>query len=66
MATFEKDEPIEAADRPMQTENGGVATAVWAPPEPTLAVAADMLDLDEYEVRVYDMDRNRRLGPFEK
>lgn len=40
---------------------GGVATAVWAPTEPTLAVATDLPDLDEYEVRVYDARRGRRL-----
>ncbi|HQU42948.1 MAG: hypothetical protein B7Z73_01350 [Planctomycetia bacterium 21-64-5] len=33
---------------------GGVATAVWAPPKPTLVVATDFPDQYEYEVRVYD------------
>src|SRR4029079_5829546 len=33
---------------------GGVATAVWAPPTPTLDVVTDLPDQDEYEVRVYD------------
>jgi hypothetical protein len=41
--------------------NGGVATAVWAPSRPTLAVATDLPALDEYEVRVYDTKRGRRL-----
>src|SRR5690242_1298049 len=36
------------------TEEGGVATAVWAPPQPTSTVATDLPDQDEYEVRVYD------------
>ena len=40
---------------------GGVATAVWAPPQPTLAVATDLSDLDEYAVRVYDTKAGRRL-----
>jgi hypothetical protein len=40
---------------------GGVATAVWAPPEPTLAVATDLPDLPEYEVRVFDLRAGRRL-----
>jgi hypothetical protein len=40
---------------------GGVATAVWAPPRLTLMVATDLPDLDEYEVRVYDTRRGRRL-----
>jgi hypothetical protein len=41
--------------------NGGVATAVWAPPRPTLDVAVDLPDQDEYELRVYDTQRHRRL-----
>lgn len=39
----------------------GAVTAVWSPPKPTLAVAADFPDLDEYEVRVYDTRPHRRL-----
>jgi Protein of unknown function (DUF4058) len=42
-------------------ENGGVATAVWAPAQPTLAVESELPDSDEYEVRVYDTKRSRRL-----
>jgi hypothetical protein len=34
---------------------------VWAPAEPTLAVETDLSDFDEYEVRVYDTRRGRRL-----
>lgn len=41
--------------------NGGVATAVWAPARPTLAVETELPDADEYEVRVYDTKRGRRL-----
>ncbi len=60
VATYEKDE----SDHPSAgggNGNGGVATAVWAPPRPTLSVATDLPDLDEYEVRVYDTKRGRRL-----
>jgi Protein of unknown function (DUF4058) len=42
-------------------EEGGVATAVWAPPRPTWEVATDLPDQDEYEVRVYDEEHERRL-----
>ena len=37
-------------------DEGGVAmaTAVWAPQRPTFAVATDLPDQYEYEVRVYD------------
>jgi hypothetical protein len=57
-ATFEEDE----ADFPAsagEDNGGGVATAVWAPTRPTLAVAIDLTD--EYEVRVYDTRHGRRL-----
>ena len=57
VATFEADPRTTA----LRGDDGGVATAVWAPPEPTLAVATDLPDVDEYEVRVYDTRRGRRL-----
>jgi hypothetical protein len=39
----------------------GLATVLWAPAEPTLAVETELADFDEYEVRVYDVGRGRRL-----
>jgi Protein of unknown function (DUF4058) len=60
VATFDKDE----ADPPsvVESDNGrGGATAVWAPPRPTLAVSTDLPDMDAYEVRVYDDDSGQRL-----
>jgi hypothetical protein len=42
-------------------DNRGVATAVWAPSQPTLAVETELPDTDEYEVRVFDTKRGRRL-----
>jgi hypothetical protein len=60
VATFEEGEADDAVAGE-RGEGGGVATAVWAPPRPTLAVATDLGDLDEYEVRVYDTRRGRRL-----
>jgi hypothetical protein len=60
VATYGQDEPAaSAADA--GNGSGGVATAVWAPARPTLAVAADVPDVDEYEVLVYDSKRGRRL-----
>ena len=41
--------------------NGGVAVAVWAPAEPTLAVETELADFDEFEVRVYDASLDQRL-----
>ena len=45
----------------IESSEGGVATAVWAPSQPTLAVETEIADFDEYEVRVYDVDCGRRL-----
>lgn len=60
VAASEADEPALIGAGP--TAAGGVtATAVWTAPEPTLAVATDLPGQDEYEVRVYDTRRHRRL-----
>jgi hypothetical protein len=59
VATYEEDEV--GAPSAGGKGDGGVATAVWAPPQPTLAVVTDLLNVDEYEVRVYDTQSGRRL-----
>jgi hypothetical protein len=41
--------------------NGGIATAVWAPPRPTLTVVTDLPAQDVYEVLVYEEKRHCRL-----
>src|SRR5205085_9429223 len=41
--------------------NGGVATAVWAPPRPMVTLTTDFPSQDDYEVRVYDDELDRRL-----
>jgi len=61
VATFEQDEEEFPESGGEGESGGGVATAVWAPPRPTLAVASDLPDMDEYEVRIYDARRRRRL-----
>jgi hypothetical protein len=59
VAAFEKDEPPSLpAPGP---GNGGVATALWAPAQPTVVVETALPDYDEYEVRIYDAKRGRRL-----
>jgi hypothetical protein len=58
VATFEK---RDAEFSGSTGEGGGVATAVWAPSKPSLAVETTLADYDEYEVRVYDANRRRRL-----
>jgi len=61
VATFEQDEGDSPASGGEGESGGGVATALWAPPRPTLAVATDLPYMDEYEVRIYDARRRRRL-----
>jgi hypothetical protein len=60
VASVEKDKRAWVASSGGEDE-GSVATAVWAPPQPTLEVATDLPDQDEYEVRVYDEEHERRL-----
>lgn len=50
-----------AASTTAQADNGGMATAVWAPPQPTLALETELAGFDSYEVRVYDERHGRRL-----
>jgi hypothetical protein len=59
VATFEEEE--EALETAAEDGNGGVATAVWAPPAPPLVARIDFADLDVFEVRVYDERRARTL-----
>jgi hypothetical protein len=61
VATFENEgeEGLTAGDG--NGNGGGVATAVWAPSRPTLALATDLPAQDVYEVRVYDEKRQCRL-----
>jgi hypothetical protein len=58
VATFENDD-APRFQRP--ADEGGVATAPWAPPNPTVDVETDVPDYDEYEVRIYDAERGRQL-----
>jgi len=60
VATFENEgeDTLATADG---NGNGAIATAVWAPPRPTLSVATDLPAQDVYEVRVYDEKRHCRL-----
>src|SRR5262245_32667995 len=54
VATFESDSAASPA------ADGGNGTD-WEPTKPSVAVETDLLDTDEYEVRVYDAERGRRL-----
>ena len=59
-ATYEPDDE-NIASVSSGVNGGGIATAVWAPPRPTLSVATDLLDQDEFAVRVYDSKLGHRL-----
>ena len=60
IATFDTDE-FATGGYELSDNSGGVATAVWAPTAPSLVVETELPDGDEYEVRVYDIQRARRL-----
>ena len=59
VAAFEIDEPLSSYDP--SEGNGGVATAVWAPPRPSVAIETTLPEYDEFEVRIYDTKRGRHL-----
>ena len=64
VATYEEDELDSPSPSPAagaKGNGGGTATAIWSPSRPTLAVATDLPNMDEYEVRVYDAKSGRRL-----
>jgi hypothetical protein len=54
VGAFEKADPTI----PVPASGNGPA---YAPPAPTVVVETDLLDTDEYEVHVFDSQRNRRL-----
>src|SRR5438067_8178978 len=47
--------------RLQRSDDGGAPTALWTPPEPTVAVETEVPDYDEYSVRIYDAERGRQL-----
>jgi hypothetical protein len=56
VAASERDD----APRLQRFGDGGASTALWAPPEPTVAVETEVPDYDEYSVRIYDAERGRQ------
>lgn len=60
IATFRQD---TSSTIDLSSRNGGTATAtaVWAPAEPSVSVETTLPEMDEYEVRIYDATRGRRL-----
>jgi hypothetical protein len=58
VATYEGTEQASAGSG---NGDGGVATAVWAPPRPPLVVSVDFSDLESLEVKVYADDGGGQL-----
>jgi hypothetical protein len=58
VAAFEQGDRLRSATGAGQ---GGVATAVWAPPRPSVQVETSLPDCDEYEVKIFDAQRGRHL-----
>jgi len=61
VATYENEGDGVLAAGNGNDRGGGIATAVWAPSRPTLAVPTDLPAQDGYEVLVYDEKRHSRL-----
>jgi hypothetical protein len=61
VSTFEETTDAESFADPGQRSNGGIATAAWAPPEPSFAVDAEIPEQYSYEVLIYDVGRGRHL-----
>jgi hypothetical protein len=60
VCAYEEDQP-EEAESGAAVASSGVATATYAPPQPTLTVDTDLAEQYEYEVKVYDQSRGRLL-----
>jgi hypothetical protein len=54
-------EPNEAARTGAANGNGHAATAAWTAMAPVAAVETDQPDEYEYEVRIFDLERERKL-----
>ncbi len=61
IAAFQKDPPDEESTGGSGGGGTATATAVWVPVKPSLTVAADWSNVDEYEVLIYDSKRRREL-----
>ena len=61
VATYDSENAVLTTADSGGSANGGLATAAWAPAQPTLAVETEFPDASEYEVLIYDVKRGRRL-----
>ncbi len=58
VCTFDVDNKSDFAT---SANAGGPATALWAPPEPTLSLELDPTEIYQYEVLIFDQLRGREL-----
>jgi hypothetical protein len=58
VSAFEKDDHAISGTSEITV---GLATAAWAPAAATLAIETELPGFDEYEVRIHDAKRSRRL-----
>jgi hypothetical protein len=56
-----EDEDTQRRPPPTATGNSGMVVTAWAGDQPVVAVDTEPPDEYEYEVRVFDIDRERRL-----
>src|SRR5437899_1189127 len=60
VCAYEDEEP-KALQFSSHGESGGLATATWAPPQPTFTADVELAEQYEYEVLVYDQSLGRLL-----
>jgi Protein of unknown function (DUF4058) len=61
VSTFEQDEDSVPTLGPARESSAGVATAIEAPPAPTLTIDVDFPEQYAYEILIFDLERERRL-----
>jgi len=61
VCTFEKETNWEESPDATPHTAGGVATATWAPPAPTVVAETEFPEQYAYEVLIFDVERERRL-----
>ncbi|MDA1015070.1 MAG: DUF4058 family protein [Planctomycetota bacterium] len=59
------DAPSDQPRGLVEDPGGGAATVVWAPPEPTMLLDAELPDVDEYEVLIHHQDGRRLVAAIE-
>ena len=65
VAAIEREEGGTFFPAPTEVESGTVATVIWAPPQPTLALDTDAPEMDEYEVRITHLEMGRLVAAIE-